>query len=83
MTLDELREHCLKTLKHTQKFPTKTFEEHALVLQLIENQTSVIAEIEKIKAEIEDNYTTDVAEDIIWLIDEHISEIKGENNENS
>lgn len=92
MTLDELKEHCLKTLKQTEKFPTKTFEEHALVLQLIENQTSVIAEIEKIKTEIEDMgwdiYKTErkvphkyvEKERIYELLDNHIKELKGENN---
>lgn len=52
MTLDELKKHCLKTLKQTEKFPTKTFEEHALVLLLIENQTSVIDELEKLKTKV-------------------------------
>jgi hypothetical protein len=49
--------------------------------QWIDTKADIIAELEKIKAEIKDNYTTDVAEDIIWLIDEHIKELKGENNE--
>lgn len=93
MKLDELREHCLKTLKHTQKFPTKTFEEHALVLLLIENQTSVIAELEKIRAEIEDMgwdiHKTErkvpkeyvEKERIYEILDKEISKLKGENNE--
>ena len=42
-------------------------------------RADAITELEKLKAEIKDNYTTDVAEDIIWLIDEHIKELKGEN----
>ena len=72
MTVEELKEHCLKTLKQTEKFPTKTFEENALVLRLIENQTSVIAELEKIKAEIgKCNYTKN--QDII----DELEKIKG------
>ena len=54
MTVEELRKHCLKTLKQTEKFPTKTFEEHALVLQLIENQESIVSKLEQIKEEIGD-----------------------------
>ena len=48
-----------------------------------ELKTSKQAELEKIKAEIEDNYTSDVAEDILWILDNHIAELKGENNENT
>jgi hypothetical protein len=88
MRLDELKEHCLKTLKQTEKFPTKTFEEHELVLRLIENQTSVIAELEKIKAEITActqqeegevpaciNYGIKLSTEIV---EKHIAELKGE-----
>ena len=79
MRLDELKEHCLKTLKQTKKFPTKTFEEHVLVLQLIENQTSVIAELEKIKTEMQDNlwYSLGDRKFALKTIDNHINELKG------
>lgn len=78
MQLDELKEHCLKTLKQTEKFPTKTFEEHALVLRLIENQTSVIVELEKIKERISKKCGYNVCCDVI---NDRISELKGENND--
>lgn len=94
MKLDELKEHCLKTLKQTEKFPTKTFEEHALVLQLIRNQESTISRLEKVKEKIFNKqdefihsnllsdcsvrYSLEIAE---IIIDKEIAELKGENNE--
>lgn len=83
MTVEELREHCLKTLKQTEKFPTKTFEEHALVLQLIENQESTISRLEKIKEEINEYLIASFAddEDFRWFnlcLDTHIKELKNE-----
>ena len=53
----------------------------------LENQTSVIAELEKIKAEIGAiSYIGSVSgmistNEVNKLIDEHISELKGENND--
>lgn len=88
MKLEELKEHCLKTLKQTEKFPTKTFEEHALVLRLIENQTSVIEELERIKEEMEiihnryainfQGFSMSVAQECIDIINNEIAELKGE-----
>lgn len=87
MRLDELREHCLKTLKYTQKFPTKTFEEHALVLQLIRNQESIISKLEQIKKEIGDldiHYDNDYfsnnkdgmykSKEVLKILDKYIKE---------
>ena len=89
MKLDELKEHCLKTLKQTEKFPTKTFEEHALVLRLIENQTSIIEELENIKIEMKEEHSKHDCFYIngnnycdhwgdLQILDKHIAKLKGE-----
>lgn len=51
-----------------------------IAIEALENQTSVIAEIEKIKAEIDKKgwYNKDDKEQSIKIIDNHISELKEE-----
>lgn len=47
-------------------------------IEALEKQKPIIEELEKIKAEINNGYPTSV-EDILWIIDNKMSEMKGEN----
>lgn len=46
------------------------------------NKESRIDELEKLKAEINNGYPTSI-EDIIWIINNRIEELKGERNEHN
>ena len=95
MTRDELRNHCEKTCNRYRSAyiignfdkVDKTYEEHKLVLKLLDQEESVVKALEDVKAEIknipmteERDWATywDCRDDVLEIIDRKVNEVKGD-----
>lgn len=89
MTIEDLKKHCIKTIKMSEAIESipnvrvtdnRSLQEHKMVLKLIEAWDKV-REIFKAKSTSEDwEYIHDLQiwEDALEIIDKHLSELEGD-----